>query len=143
MERYRGTPFPGIAEVQQQVASKAEAPDPSDVHGTMRFWDEYRARERARLAKIGSITTLSGRLALARDLISKIDDFPSSERLAEIATREERIAAADAFERAQYRRAKDTRWKRLKKSVGTLRRSVTSGARSALRALGIRRRTGS
>jgi hypothetical protein len=126
----------------------ATVPDPSDVQGTLRWWDEYRARERARLSAMQVEThehvLPSGRVIEMFDPRSEvgrhfglvIDVFPTE---AEIARAHARQAALQAVLDAAQRPGptpKETTWQKLRRWVGNWKRSATSGARSARRTRG-------
>lgn len=90
-------------------------PSPSDIEGTMRHWDAYRAKARLRLRNM----TRKEKQRVFRDAVY---DMPSSKRLAEIET-----AETLARERAALQEAQAQKRSRLEKTWRTIRKWFQGG----------------
>ena len=92
-------PFGQHAEEQQIKTDPIydTAPDPSDVLGTMKWWDEYRAKKRAEIAGMQISWDENGNVdptsEVGRDFRSMIGEFPTELTLAAKADEELRRLA--------------------------------------------------
>lgn len=141
-----------IAQRLTEPRKNADMPEASDAEGTMRYWDDYRARERAKLAEM----TEGERMSY---FTASIGEFPTPERLKALADKEEMSRLLDIFQKhgsnpdlmyMNIDRAYEMkiisfweyRWLRLRRSLhkvfhGIWKRNVNSGERSVPRTRGM------
>ena len=81
----------------EQEKVQHDVPDPANVMGTMKYWDDYRARERARFAAMNLKLDDQGVPLPGQGLKLDIGEFPTSESLAKKAAEDKRKAEIAAM----------------------------------------------
>jgi len=108
-----------VSTVLKETKKVSEVPDANDAVATMKYWDEYRRKEREKTAQMSPEEHL-------QYFKGVIGEFPTPERLRRL-----------ELEEAARNAPKDqSLWQRLRRLVGTWMQSVLSGARSVRRTLG-------
>jgi hypothetical protein len=133
-----------VASLGMRVKAKSEVPPATDILGTMKYWDDYRLKERARIAQTMEMNGLflddseHGGILQPDELAKltiKIGEMPNAVSLAKIAKAEE----AERLAAEKRARAWSARWARLKQRLnGLWKQSVSSGGPFVRRKRGTR-----
>lgn len=111
--------FSEIAQAAEEVKQRADIPDPSDVQGTLEYWDAYRRKERERIYGLGlkyDDEAGLGTVVSGSDFRShfEIGEFPTEENLRKL---EEKRALERAKMLLLERRCEFNLWPLWKQAV--------------------------
>lgn len=111
-------PAPAVEVEDKSIKNFTDVPDASDINGTMKYWDEYRRKERERFAALNLVLDDNGVPLPGQGLAAHLDirEFPTEESLAKKAL-EEKQKAERAKLQIMLDTRKETTWTRLQKKV--------------------------